>query len=121
MTIQLTERAVIEVKKYVESQLEEWLKSGMITSKDEASPGLRVSVQGGGCSGFMYHFEIGDEQSGDVKFDSNGAKVYTDIKSFPYLDGATVDYIDTPMEKKFIIINPNETHRCGCGTSFDVG
>ena len=82
---------------------------------------LRVAIQGGGCSGFEYAlgFDRG-VQEGDHEFDCEGVIVVVDPFSAPYLQGATVDYLETIQESGFKIDNPNAVASCGCGHSFQV-
>lgn len=86
--------------------------------KNTADLRLRVTVEGGGCSGFQYIFswdsEIGPE---DEVFEN---AVVTDTTSLPFLSGATVDYVVNMMGEDFKITNPNAVSGCGCGTSFAV-
>jgi len=83
--------------------------------------GLRLGVQGGGCSGFSYvtQFESGP-RSDDQVFDYEGAKVFVDPKSMGYLQGMTLDYKSDLMQQGFVIHNPNAKSTCGCGTSFSA-
>lgn len=85
---------------------------------DEGKSGLRVFVQGGGCSGFQYGLMVDDPQSGDSVFDGEGVSLYVDPISIRYLQGATVDYSDNLMGGGFTIKNPSATSTCGCGSSF---
>ena len=82
---------------------------------------LRVAIQGGGCSGFEYAlgFDRG-AQSGDHELEFHGVKVVVDPFSAPYLQGSTVDFLETIQESGFKIDNPNATASCGCGHSFQV-
>ena len=82
---------------------------------------LRVAIQGGGCSGFEYAlgFDRG-AQAGDHELEFHGVKVVVDPFSAPYLQGATVDFLETLQESGFKIDNPNATSACGCGSSFQV-
>jgi iron-sulfur cluster assembly accessory protein len=82
---------------------------------------LRVAIEGGGCSGFQYGlgFDRGS-QEGDHEFDCEGVTVVVDPFSAPYLQGATVDYLETIQESGFKIENPNAVSSCGCGHSFQV-
>lgn len=84
--------------------------------------GLRVFISGGGCSGFQYGmaFENAMEE-GDFVFESNGVRVYVDPASAMYLEGATVDYVDSLMGGGFRIENPNAVSTCSCGQSFSSG
>ena len=80
---------------------------------------LRVAIQGGGCSGFEYAlgFDRG-AQSGDHELEFHGVRVVVDPFSAPYLQGASVDYLETIQEAGFKIDNPNAAASCGCGHSF---
>ena len=82
---------------------------------------LRVAIEGGGCSGFQYGlgFDRG-AQEGDFTFDCEGVTVVVDPFSAPYLQGATIDFLDGLQESGFKIDNPNATSACGCGHSFQV-
>ena len=82
---------------------------------------LRVAVQGGGCSGFEYAlgFDRG-AQEGDHEFSFHGVDVVVDPYSAPYLQGATVDFLNGLQESGFKIDNPNVSAACGCGHSFQV-
>jgi iron-sulfur cluster assembly accessory protein len=80
---------------------------------------LRVAIQGGGCSGFQYGlgFDRGS-QEGDLEVEQHGVTVVVDPFSAPYLQGATIDFLDGLQESGFKIENPNATSTCGCGQSF---
>jgi iron-sulfur cluster assembly protein len=83
--------------------------------------GLRLAVQGGGCSGLSYLFKLETkERAGDHVFGSGGAKVLIDPKSFVYLDGLTLDYKESLIQSGFTIDNPNAQKTCSCGTSFST-
>jgi iron-sulfur cluster assembly accessory protein len=82
---------------------------------------LRVSVDGGGCSGFQYVFGI--EPAGapeDIIIERDGASVLIDPVSFELLSGSTIDFVDDLVGQSFRITNPNATSSCGCGTSFSL-
>lgn len=80
---------------------------------------LRVTVLGGGCSGFQYDLGWDDKiNAGDVTFEKNGAAVVTDETSLPFLDNAEVDYVQAMIKSSFKIKNPNAAASCGCGNSF---
>lgn len=81
--------------------------------------GLRLGVQGGGCSGLSYliRFER-KERPTDQVLDFDGVKVFVDPKSLVYLDGMTLDYKESLMQSGFVFDNPNAKKSCGCGTSF---
>ena len=90
-------------------------------SKNEA--GLRVFVQGGGCSGFQYGLMIEDgaaDAEADKIFQSNGVKLFVDPISIRYLTGAEVDFVENLTGGGFTIKNPNAKTTCGCGQSFGV-
>lgn len=80
---------------------------------------LRVAVNGGGCSGFQYVFEMDRSQNEDDIVLSNGAAtVLVDEASLGFLAGSTLDFVDDLIGQSFKITNPNATSSCGCGTSF---
>ncbi len=82
---------------------------------------VRVSVQGGGCSGLMYDLSFDDViVETDEIFEKDGFKVLVDKKSLLYLLGTTLDFSDGLNGKGFQFINPNATRTCGCGESFSV-
>jgi iron-sulfur cluster assembly protein len=87
-----------------------------------AEGGLRVGVQGGGCSGLSYNLALDtEERPGDRVFEQDGVKVFVDLKSLLYLGGATLDWKDEGlMQRGFIFSNPNSSGACGCGESFAV-
>lgn len=81
--------------------------------------GLRVGVQGGGCSGLSYAMRLDTQaRDRDKVFEENGARVFVDPKSYLYLDNTTLDYEQTLMREGFIFQNPQATRSCGCGSSF---
>jgi len=82
--------------------------------------GLRVRVVGGGCSGLQYKMAIDTERKGDKVFEHQGAKLYVDRKSYLYLNGTQLDYVDGLMNVGFRLDNPNVKRTCGCGESFSV-
>jgi iron-sulfur cluster assembly accessory protein len=80
---------------------------------------LRVSVAGGGCSGFQYIFDVDREKApGDIVIERDGATVLIDEASLDLLEGCTIDFVDDLVGQSFRITNPNATSSCGCGTSF---
>jgi iron-sulfur cluster insertion protein len=93
----------------------------LLSEEGKAGSGLRVFVQGGGCSGFQYGLMI-EEGGGDADqvFESNGVRLFVDPVSIAYLKGAEVDFVDTVTGGGFTIKNPNATSTCGCGSSFNV-
>lgn len=89
-----------------------------------AEPGkiaLRVSVEGGGCSGFSYKFDLVDKRNeDDIAIEKAGATVLIDDLSIVYMGGSVIDFVDDLMGQSFQIRNPNAVASCGCGTSFSV-
>jgi iron-sulfur cluster assembly accessory protein len=82
---------------------------------------LRVSVMGGGCSGFQYGFELDDARNeDDVAVEKNGATVVIDPTSLGYMEGSEIDFVDDLIGASFKVKNPLATASCGCGTSFTV-
>lgn len=93
----------------------------LLAEEGKTDSGLRVFVQGGGCSGFQYGLMIEEGVGvGDQLFESNGVKLYIDPVSLSYVKGAEVDFVDTITGGGFTIKNPNATSTCGCGSSFNV-
>jgi iron-sulfur cluster assembly protein len=107
MMIELTPKAIQRVR--------------LVMQQEAEIGGLRLGVQGGGCSGFSYitQFEAGPRPSDQV-FDYEGAMVFVDPKSMVYLQGMTLDYKSDLMQQGFVIHNPNAKSTCGCGTSFSA-
>ena len=97
--------------------------SELLVEENKPDAGLRVFVQGGGCSGFQYGLMI-DEGEGDASTDAvvevNGVKLLVDPISARYLSGAEVDFVDNITGGGFTIKNPNAKSTCGCGSSFTV-
>jgi iron-sulfur cluster assembly accessory protein len=93
----------------------------MTEEPDGESLVLRVAIQGGGCSGFQYGlgFDSGSAE-GDIELELEGVRVVVDPFSAPYLQGSTVDFLNTIQEAGFKIDNPNAVASCGCGHSFTV-
>ena len=95
----------------------------LLTEESKEGAGLRVFVQGGGCSGFQYGLMI-DEGEGDASTDAvietHGVKLLVDPISARYLKGAEVDFVDNITGGGFTIKNPNAKSTCGCGSSFSV-
>jgi iron-sulfur cluster insertion protein len=93
----------------------------LLNEEGKAESGLRVFVQGGGCSGFQYGLMIEESGGvGDQLFESNGVRLFVDPVSVSYLKGAEVDFVDTITGGGFTIKNPNATSTCGCGSSFSA-
>ena len=99
----------------------EKVKELMASEPDAESLVLRVAIQGGGCSGFQYGlgFDSGVAE-GDQELVLEGVRVVVDPFSAPYLQGATIDYLNGLQESGFKIDNPNAVSSCGCGHSFQV-
>ena len=95
--------------------------SDLIEEEGNSKLKLRVSVYGGGCSGFQYSFSL-DEKSkeGDKTIENQGASLVVDPMSYQYLAGSKVDYTDGLEGAMFVVNNPNATSTCGCGASFSV-
>ena len=92
-----------------------------IAAGDPATPLLRVSVEGGGCSGFQYKFDlVAAADTDDLVLEKSGATVLIDPISLGYMDGAEIDFVDDLMGAAFKIKNPVATASCGCGTSFTI-
>ena len=93
----------------------------LLAEEQKLKSGLRVFVQGGGCSGFQYGLMIEENGGdGDQVFQSNGVTLYVDPISIRYLKGAEVDFVDNNMGGGFTIKNPNAKSTCGCGSSFSA-
>ncbi len=107
-TVGFTDAAAIKVKALIEEEKNPNLK-------------LRVSVDGGGCSGFQYGFAF-DENVGDddTVVEKHGATMLVDVTSMQYLNGSEVDYLEGLEGARFVVNNPNAKSTCGCGSSFSV-
>lgn len=82
---------------------------------------LRVSVEGGGCSGFQYKFDlVAEREPDDVVVERDGATVLIDPVSLMYMAGSEIDFVDDLMGSSFRVNNPNAVAGCGCGTSFTI-
>ena len=108
LNIELSQKAVKEIKHLLE------LKN---LSEEY---GVRVGVQGGGCSGYSFTLEFGRSAKDDVVLEQDGVSIFTDPKSVLYLKGTTLQYTDGLQGKGFHFSNPNATQTCGCGESFSV-
>ena len=105
--ITLTERAAKRINQIVAAQPE---KSA-----------LRISVLGGGCSGFQYEFDLDDKRNeDDLEITRDGASVLIDSISLVYVLGSEIDFVDDLIGAQFKVNNPNATASCGCGTSFSI-
>ena len=107
--ISLTQVAVSKVKE-------------IISQQNPLPSGLRVAVVGGGCSGFSYHmaFENQINEASDNVYEFDGLKVMVDQMSEMYLDGVSIDFIESLEGSGFKFNNPNVKSTCGCGSSFSV-
>lgn len=106
--IQVTEKAAAKIRQLLS-------KEGV----PEESGGLRVGVQGGGCSGLTYAMRIETQaRDRDKVFEDHGARVFVDPKSLLYLNGTTLDYVEELMRQGFVFQNPHAARSCGCGSSF---
>ena len=82
---------------------------------------LRVAVEGGGCSGFQYQFDLVDEaQPDDLKVERDGAAALVDVISLALLKGSEIDFVDELAGAEFRVRNPNAKSSCGCGVSFSI-
>ncbi len=107
--IEVTERAAKAIKQIKESE------------NIPDSYGLRVGVVGGGCSGMNYNMNFEPEPGeGEKIFESNGVKLFCDLKSYLYIQGTSLDYSDGLTGRGFVFNNPNAKRTCGCGSSFAV-
>jgi iron-sulfur cluster assembly accessory protein len=106
-TVTMTERAARRI--------------GAILGREPAGSMLRISVEGGGCSGFQYKFDFERSKADDdLALTGQGAVVLIDPVSLQYMAGAEIDYVDDLIGSSFKINNPVATSGCGCGTSFSV-
>jgi iron-sulfur cluster insertion protein len=93
----------------------------LISEENNPSLKLRVSIQGGGCSGFQYDFSFDEAvNDDDFVFEKNNVQLLIDAMSYQYLSGAEIDYRDDLDGARFIIRNPNAKTTCGCGSSFSI-
>jgi len=100
----------------VTTQASEKIKAIKAAQNAPEDTGLRVRVVGGGCSGFQYQLDA--PKAGDQVFEAEGVKVVVDPKSFLYLTGTEIDYVDGLTGAGFTLKNPNAKGSCGCGSSF---
>ena len=106
--VALTETGAAKVREFLSSQ-------GL-----NETAGLRVGVRGGGCSGFQYQLAFDEQRDGDAIFEHSGLRLLVDNQSLPYVDGSTIDYVDSLQGAGFQVNNPNVVAACGCGSSFQV-
>ena len=82
---------------------------------------LRVAVEGGGCSGFQYQFDLVDEaQTDDLRIERDGAAALVDEVSLAFLKGSVIDFVEELAGAEFRVRNPNAKSSCGCGVSFSI-
>ena len=94
---------------------------GEILRSEPTGAMLRLSVQGGGCSGFQYKFDVDREKTDDdIVLDRDGVTVLIDQISLQYLAGSEIDYVDGLIGASFKVNNPKAKAACGCGTSFSL-
>ncbi|MFT3986663.1 MAG: iron-sulfur cluster insertion protein ErpA [Aestuariivirga sp.] len=106
-TITLTDRAAARIRE--------------ITAAEVGKTALRIAVNGGGCSGFQYDFELAEApDADDLVIERDGAVALVDSVSQIYMAGAEIDFVDDLIGQSFKISNPNATSSCGCGTSFSI-
>jgi len=92
-----------------------------LVTEDTAASLFRVSVEGGGCSGFQYKFElVSDTTPDDILIKRDGATVAIDPVSADFVNGSEIDFVEELIGAHFKITNPNATASCGCGTSFSI-
>jgi len=107
-TLSLTDSATTKVRNLLEEEGDDSLR-------------LRVFVTGGGCSGFQYGFTFDTEVAeDDAIYEQAGVKVLVDALSYPYIDGAQVDYQENLEGSRFVVENPQASSTCGCGSSFTI-
>ena len=107
--VSFTEQGATKVREFLDTQ-----------EADVSSAGLRVGVRGGGCSGFQYQLAFDEQRDGDVVFEDHGLRILVDNQSLPYVDGSSIDYVDSLQGAGFQVNNPNVIAACGCGSSFRV-
>jgi len=108
--IEVTERALKRIRSAM-------AKEGISAEQG----GLRLGVQGGGCSGLSYNIRFDTQpRERDRVYTYDGVRIFVDPKSFIYLHGMVLDYQETLMQQGFHFVNPNSTKSCGCGSSFSA-
>ena len=91
-----------------------------IAARQQKAPILRLSVDGGGCAGFTYKFELGEVEDGDVTAETGGVRLVVDPVSLDLVQGSAVDFVEGLGGSAFKVTNPNAASGCGCGSSFSV-
>ncbi len=93
--------------------------AGLIANSGKENAAIRVFVKSGGCSGYQYGMAIEDRfMDGDRLFEDQGVRLVVDQRSWPFLRGSTLDYVENMMGGGFSVQNPNASSECGCGHSF---
>lgn len=88
--------------------------------EDKEETGIRAGVRGGGCSGFTYNLKFDNPEPSDRTIESYGVSIYVDPKSYLYLMGTQIDFVNELNQSGFKFSNPNAKRTCGCGESFSV-
>jgi len=115
----MTDTAVTEVPLTVSARAAR--RIGEILKIEGDGAMLRVSVEGGGCSGFQYKFDVERAKADDdILIERDSAVVLVDPSSAPFLAGSELDFVDDLIGASFRVVNPNATASCGCGTSFSI-
>jgi len=91
-----------------------------IAARQGKPPILRLSVDGGGCAGFTYKFELGEPEEGDAVAITEGVSLLVDPVSLDLVEGSAVDFVEDLGGSAFRVTNPNAASGCGCGSSFSV-
>jgi len=91
-----------------------------IAVRQHKAPILRLSVDGGGCAGFSYRFELGEVEDGDAVAETDGVRLIVDPISLDLVQGSAVDFVEDLGGSAFKVTNPNAASGCGCGSSFSV-
>lgn len=107
LPITVTEKAATKVKE-------------VMFQEKRNGAGLRLFVAGGGCSGFRYGMSFDDPKDGDEVSEQHGLKLIVDPNSLRFLKGSSIDWVEDLTGAGFKIENPNATHSCGCGQSFEA-
>jgi iron-sulfur cluster assembly protein len=107
--ITLSDKGAEKVREFLDAQ-----------SAVAETAGLRVGVRGGGCSGFQYALAFDEQRAGDSVFEDKGIRLLVDTQSLPYVQGSTIDFVDSLQGAGFKVDNPNVIAACGCGSSFRV-
>ncbi|HLO86783.1 MAG TPA: iron-sulfur cluster assembly accessory protein [Nostocaceae cyanobacterium] len=115
MTVTLTEKAEFRLRAFLRG-------SASDSESNNSTKGIRISVKGGGCSGYEYGLEVTSKpRPDDLVIQQGNVLVYVDAQSAPLLEGVVIDFVEGVMESGFKFINPNATDTCSCGKSFKAG